>query len=137
MDFEFTRPEVPSSSPLPSPTDTTRRFSQYKSRVSGTSLASSRPKELPKGHNINFQVSEPPQKLLWKERLRQQVALRQRKERQKRYERGRSEDPTSDASSEASGAVEEENEDDLDDEVCVYLFLNTVRDLQPASCIAE
>lgn len=119
MDFEFTRPELASSSPLSSPTASTRRFSQYKARTSSSSLVPTRQQNNhSKSGSFGFGIAEPPQKLLWKERVRQQVAARARQERQRRYERGRSEDPSSDASSEADPVLNEENMDDLDDEVC-------------------
>lgn len=124
MDFQFSRPELASSSPLSSPTASTRRFSQYKSRTSSSSIVSARPN---KSNSFGFQIAEPPQKLLWKERVRQQVAARARQERQKRHERGRSEDPSSDASSEADPAMDDDNLDDLDDEVCIYFSPSPVR----------
>jgi hypothetical protein len=125
MDFEFSRPELASSSPLSSPTASTRRFSQYKSRTSSSSIVPARPNN--KSNSFAFQIAEPPQKLLWKERVRQQVAARARQERQKRHERGRSEDPSSDASSEADPAMDDDNPDDLDDEVCIYFSPSSVR----------
>ena len=62
----------------------------------------------------NFQVDEPPQKQLWREKLRVQVEKRAKRDRERAYERGRSEGASSGASSEVD---DDEDGDTLDDEV--------------------
>jgi hypothetical protein len=121
LETDFTRTEAQSSSPMSSPTSLTRhaqRFAQYKPRTSAGSMSSSfRPKDFYRTNGPNFQASEPPQKQLWREKLRKQVEKRAKRDRQRAHERGRSEEASSGASSDADYDMDDENADSLDDEV--------------------
>jgi len=131
LETDFTRNEAQSSSPMSSPTSLTRhaqRFAQYKPRTSAGSMSSSfRPKDFHRTNGPNFQAAEPPQKQLWREKLRQQVEKRAKRDRQRAYERGRSEDASSGASSDADYDMDDENADSLDDEVRFLVSLGLSR----------
>lgn len=120
---------------MSSPITSTRRFSQYKSRTSGSSVvSSSRGKDHRRISGPNFQTDEAPQKQIWREKLRVQVEKRAKRDRERAHERARSEGASSGAGSEVNYDMDDEDEDSLDDEVgCTFrssCILTTHRSLK-------
>ncbi|KAG8769062.1 hypothetical protein FRC15_004798 [Serendipita sp. 397] len=165
MNFDFSATVTPrkeerniyearsSSPPMSSPTDSTRRFAQYKPRISGTSIAPSHhrrstssssqlassgglsAKDLQKQQGFQFQTAEPPQRALWRDKLRLQVEKRAKRDRERMYERGRSEEASSEGGGEGDIDMEDENMDDLDDELYRRIMLEERRKLYHQSKI--
>lgn len=133
LETDVARNDARSSSPMSSPIQSTRRFAQYKSRTSGSSIIASRSKV---SRGPNFQVEEPPQKQLWREKLRVQVEKRAKRDREKAYERARSEGASSGASSEADYDMDDEDGDELDDELYRRVMIEERRKLAHHSRIS-
>lgn len=93
-------------------------------------------KDFQKQHGFNFPVAEPPQKALWRDKLRQQVERRAKRDRQRMYERARSEEASSDGGSSDGDLEMEEDLDDLDDELYRRIMVEERRKLAHQSNVA-
>lgn len=110
-----------SSSPLSSPTDfTRRRGSQFKPRTTSRyASATSRSRNV---NGFQFQLSEPPQKSLWRGRLFSQIEERAKKERELALDRSRGDRELGDD----ANMEDEDTLDALDDEVSLTCLLTCI-----------